>query len=401
MFNRKFVCRLALSLIIVTRHLVSTFFRFLSVNRWSGPSFPKSPGIPQHHYFTRQNNASALRRIFFCHDGPGDGMVEIMSIFRSVLPEYSFESLSKYLSIHPPHVSYEKLFGIPTNNQDIFLGLSYPLGCRDPITQWLLLGFRGNIVIYSPESPHNHPDLAILRDNIHYFGHVKKQVKRSGDMLLTYLQTTWWNDLRAHLPIPALINGKKRPKADVSAFMIYAQGNCVNFREIAAWEFSKLGPVHLGGRCRGIALDGNRTNLQKIETGISLSNWRDNIHLYKKYEFCLVMEHEEDHESYITEKILLAYMGGCIPIYHGPPLIFDIFNRESFIFYNLSKPQEALEQVKTLREDSTLYHKMINVPILAKGRRTLEKYFSFSDEIENGRLKQRIREKLGIMSLQT
>lgn len=118
-------------------------------------------------------------------------------------------------------------------------------------------------------------------------------------------------------------------------FMIYAHGSCVEFRDIAAWEFSKYGIVHLGGSCQGLALDGNRTNLQQTETGITLGNWRDNTHLYSNYRFCLVMEHERDHSAYITEKILLAFIGGCTPIYHGPPLIFDIFNKDASIFYNV------------------------------------------------------------------
>ena len=61
------------------------------------------------------------------------------------------------------------------------------------------------------------------------------------------------------------------------------------------------------------------------------------------------MEHAVDHSAYITEKIMMAFIGGCIPIYYGPPGIFDIFNEKAFVFYNISDPQPALvDKVKAL-----------------------------------------------------
>lgn len=196
--------------------------------------------------------------------------------------------------------------------------------------------------------------------NIHYFGPVKENVKSEKDILLTYLQTVWWSEFREQLPVSTLINGKKKVKEHLNPFfMIYAHGNCVQFRDIAAWEFSKVGVVHLGGKCQGNPLDGNRTNLQKIDSGITLANWRDNTQLHSRYRFCLVMEHERDHSAYITENILLAFIGGCIPIYHGPLLIFDIFNKDAFVFYNISDPLQAREMVLKLEADRGLHEAML------------------------------------------
>jgi len=108
------------------------------------------------------------------------------------------------------------------------------------------------------------------------------------------------------------------------------------------------------------------------------------------------MEHEKDHSTYITEKILLAFIGGCIPIYHGPSLIFDIFNKDVFVFYNTSDPLEAHKKVQELETDADLYESMANAPILANGEVSLKKYFSFSDNVGEGFLKNKIRHLLSL-----
>lgn len=97
-------------------------------------------------------------------------------------------------------------------------------------------------------------------------------------------------------------------------------------------------------------------------------------------------------EGYITEKILLAFFAGCIPIYWGPTSIFDMFSPDSFIYYNVSNPQPALDRIRFLESNKTAYFEMLNsTSILRNGTATIEKYFSFSDEIGGGKLKKRIR----------
>ena len=122
--------------------------------------------------------------------------------------------------------------------------------------------------------------------------------------------------------------------------------------------------------------------------------------MYWSYRFCVVMEHEESHPSYITEKILMAFAGGCVPIYHGPELIFEIFNRKAFVFYNISSPQESLDTIRLLESDEVMYSKMMEQPIVANGNETLQKYFSFGDErFGNGgpaTCKEGMREQLGL-----
>ena len=89
-------------------------------------------------------------------------------------------------------------------------------------------------------------------------------------------------------------------------------------------------------------------------------------------------------------------MVGCLPIYYGPSLIFDMFNAKAFVFYNVSDPQPALDHIKALRDNEDLYEAILNETIIANGDETIEKDFSFNNSIGGGRLKRKIREKFGL-----
>jgi hypothetical protein len=124
--------------------------------------------------------------------------------------------------------------------------------------------------------------------------------------------------------------------------------------------------------------------------------WTDNFSLYRKYRFCLVMENSVA-PGYITEKILTAFLGGCIPIYYGTEEVFDVFNHNAFVFYNVSSPLLALERIRHLEDNETAFLQVSrDEPILAHGNVTIEKFFSLDDSIGNGTLKRKIRIMLGL-----
>ena len=78
-----------------------------------------------------------------------------------------------------------------------------------------------------------------------------------------------------------------------------------------------------------------------------------------------------------------------------PFQIFDIFNRKAFIYYNIREPSTALERIRYLENDRTVYDKVLEEePSLADG--SLDRFFSFADDIGNGTLKRRIRNMLGM-----
>lgn len=48
--------------------------------------------------------------------------------------------------------------------------------------------------------------------------------------------------------------------------------------------------------------------------------------------------------GYISEKFLLAFVSGCIPIYFGTSDVSDIFNRDAFVYFDVNSPQSAVER---------------------------------------------------------
>jgi hypothetical protein len=80
-------------------------------------------------------------------------------------------------------------------------------------------------------------------------------------------------------------------------------------------------------------------------------------------------------------------------IYYGTVEVFDIFNPKSFIYYDIENPKDALNEIARLENNSTAYDDVMAEPILLEGNKTIQKYFSLSDEIiPNAMLKKKIRE---------
>eukprot|EP00592_Proboscia_alata_P001354 CAMPEP_0194375390 /NCGR_PEP_ID=MMETSP0174-20130528/23894_1 /TAXON_ID=216777 /ORGANISM="Proboscia alata, Strain PI-D3" /LENGTH=409 /DNA_ID=CAMNT_0039155549 /DNA_START=20 /DNA_END=1249 /DNA_ORIENTATION=- len=186
----------------------------------------------------------------------------------------------------------------------------------------------------------------------------------------------------------------KKEFNDQTNFLLYAVSNCqAYFREEAFDKLADLGLVHQGGECWGMKKDRSKV-VENIEYDKSTGANNNEI-LFKRFRFALVMENS-DRPGYISEKILNAFLGGSIPIWFGTTNIFQIFNREAFIFYDIHNPQPALDQIKYLESNRTAYTEMLTKqPILADGARTIERFFSFNDSVGKGFMKKRIRSMMG------
>jgi hypothetical protein len=109
-------------------------------------------------------------------------------------------------------------------------------------------------------------------------------------------------------------------------------------------------------------------------------------------------------QGYITEKIIMAFLGGCVPIYYGTEDVFDIFNHDAFVFYNISKGRQpeqphvadALERIRQLESNITFYNNMLSVPILKDGQDTINNYFSILPGIGDETLYIKIRAMMGL-----
>jgi LPS biosynthesis related glycosyltransferase len=96
------------------------------------------------------------------------------------------------------------------------------------------------------------------------------------------------------------------------------------------------------------------------------SQYNDNKQKYlNNFKFNICPENVSAR-GYVTEKILDAFVGGCIPIYWGGGekewIEPDIFNPEAFLYYEEGKEEELLMQIKELWEDKEKYLKFIQHP---------------------------------------
>jgi Glycosyltransferase family 10 (fucosyltransferase) C-term len=209
-----------------------------------------------------------------------------------------------------------------------------------------------------------------------------------------------WNESTYSMALLASANPRRiqlyrpdmRPRGTGMHFLIYANSNCVRYRDEAFRRLAAIGPeeVHYAGKCRGgrggVGIRANETAQRK--------GYATNANLYHDYRFTLAMENAPV-PGYISEKIMMPFLAGSVPIYYGTTEVFDVFNRNAFVWYDVNDPQPALDQVKYLEANRTAYAAMLRQPILANGEETIAKYFSLRDEDGGGRLKWAIRDRIG------
>lgn len=190
----------------------------------------------------------------------------------------------------------------------------------------------------------------------------------------------------------------QKPVSSKERFMIYANSNCVQYRETALAYFTDLGVVDIAGACNGSKSprrQPNSINVAPAPDHVRDASWRENSKVMGTYRFCIAMENRYA-DGYISEKILNAFLGGCLPIYYGDRGVFDIFNKDAFVYYDIHNPQEALDRVRYLDSNRAAYDEVMAQPILARGNLTVEDYFSLSDDIGGGTLKRRIHTMMGL-----
>jgi hypothetical protein len=190
---------------------------------------------------------------------------------------------------------------------------------------------------------------------------------------------------------PRLFDPTRRPTWNGKrSKVIYFVSDCLQHRQQAAAELSSFVPLDTFAKCTvdsATKVD-LRTDFPELVINAHPDNWR----LYNHYKYCLVMENAAV-SGYITEKIVWAFLGGCLPIYWGTQEVLDVFNADAFLFY---QPGKTLEEIIYLEQNSTAYQERLSAPILANGNQTIRDYFSLTDAIGGGHLKQRIRSMLGL-----
>ena len=181
-----------------------------------------------------------------------------------------------------------------------------------------------------------------------------------------------------------------RPK-----FLVYMNGHCVDFREHAFDKIVDMAAAHridspvAAGKCHG-------THIELQDFKDDRNERRQNCKKLEDYRFAIVMENI-NRAGYMTEKILDAFCASAVPIYYGDKdLALDMFNEKAFVYFDIDDPKPALDRILHLETNQTAYAEAVGAPILKDGKKTLEKYFSLSDDVGGGALKKRIRGMLGL-----
>jgi hypothetical protein len=351
----------------------------------------------------RINTTVKPPRLFHCNGGMAQNR-NFLPVLVSLFPEYQWVDLSSsgYFDQTNGLDAYQE-----SSPFDLFVSNWRLDECNNnpksnQIYQWLQLYFQGKVLFLNPE------DATLVHHILprpQYF-ELGPGIARPNRHVFYFLQAAFWAQMNTQDKQKLLNHNRPNHHHDKALsqdtdntqrrhFLIYAHSHCVGIRQAAFRQIANLGlpdPAYYGGRCDG-GVKKNTTKAQKYPNQVRLRNWEDNRHVYQEFRFCLTMEHVTA-PGYITEKILLAYWAGCIPIYYGTLEIFDIFHKDSFIFYDVDHPQEALDQIRYLEQNRSAYQDMLKRPILADG--AAEKYFSLDDTIGGGALKAQIRRFLNL-----
>jgi len=337
------ICSLSLSSVEISRGAIQ-----------SADAIEPSQVNPSAMGITRKNN----KNLFICGYPPG-GFED------HVFPEYKNKLiLSKNSTPTSTDILIFGVFGPCETDANMFPGKSLYI-VREPDNKDIAIN-RAGVYQLGPDGSNNNP---------HY---------------LQVFQISFFFSMNAYSKVQAWILDHKQKRISTRQhFLIYVSRNCQPFRDSAFLRLSEIQPTHQGGRCP--VHSPRHANIQKVDTlGPRNSNFIFNFKGYRKYRFCLVMENTK-MDGYVTEKILMAFLGGCVPIYWGSLDVYKIFNAKAFIYYDIDHPEGALEIVRYLENNETAYNEVMSEPILANGGDTIEEYFSMSDSIGGGKLKSKIR----------
>jgi len=116
--------------------------------------------------------------------------------------------------------------------------------------------------------------------------------------------------------------------------------------------------------------------LSEYKSVASGGKWRNNVGgpvadklaFQSKYKFAIAFENSST-PGYLTEKFAQAAHSNAVPIYWGDPEIGRILNPKSFInCHDFPSLEAAVEYVKAVDADETLYRQMLAEPWFPEGR---------------------------------
>lgn len=110
-----------------------------------------------------------------------------------------------------------------------------------------------------------------------------------------------------------------------------------------------------------------RNNAHISDLGINSAefgkDWRrEKIEIHRRHNFSLAVENAR-FPGYTSEKLITAFLGGTIPIYWGNTGVSREFNARAFVDVNNLSPEEIVETVEFVKQDSVARWSMLQEPV--------------------------------------
>lgn len=150
------------------------------------------------------------------------------------------------------------------------------------------------------------------------------------------------------IPISTLTRPRKLDMQQKTKFCALIAGNPEGLRVNLFKSISQYKQVDGYGNMFGRALRGSKFDI------------------LPQYKFCLCPENSI-YDGYVTEKLIDAYAGGCVPIYSGDMSVIDDFNDGAFLNYQAARNMEYfVRKVQLWDEDLVIYRSTYQQPLLTK-----------------------------------
>lgn len=248
--------------------------------------------------------------------------------------------------------------------------------------------FNGNVIYWNGEPLYWGDQWKEFRCNRFYMGVTKKEV-------LPYRRQTYYAQYAMLMPhIRAQLMERKPLQKLPEKFLVYRSSNCRRYREEAFSDIAKVIEDNLRkdnlGEATG-SCSGRRKDLHFRKSSAS-KKWKSIENMKDQYRFALTMDKVKE-VGYVSEKIVLGFAIGAIPIYYGTTEIFKLFNKDAFIYYDVKAPEAALAKILYLEKNASAYLEMRAQPVFAEG--AVKNYFSYTDDAQgNGYLVKQMRDIL-------
>jgi len=167
---------------------------------------------------------------------------------------------------------------------------------------------------------------------------------------------------------------------DADHTIVYQQNKCVGYRQ-TFWDKVCQGVNKVGKECSYLNKCNGDMSLGKkdLESAGSRKDehWMDAaVRNYARYNFAMTMEHKVNKYGYLTEKILLAYLAGAVPVYGGASQASEIFDPETFVEYHEEDGgASAVQKIQELIADPKKHHDTVLKQAVSD--ESMKKYFTW------------------------